>query len=184
MPTPIRLKPSDAERYARLRLRMLIAMPWAFDASPQDDKALDRTWLAGMLAEEHSAIFAIQAPGPPGLDWVGLKEASDAPELIAAASITRAKQPQFAHRARIWGVFVEPPQRGKGMGRALLGAAIELAQSWEGVDFVDLSVSENAPEAQRLYESLGFEQWGREPEATEYEGRRYDEIYMTLRCPR
>ena len=62
-----------------------------------------------------------------------------------------------------------------------MSAAIDLARSWVGVDFVDLSVSENAPEAQRLYESLGFEQWGREPEVTEYEGQRYDEIYMTLR---
>jgi L-amino acid N-acyltransferase YncA len=42
-------------------------------------------------------------------------------------------------------------------------------------------VSENAPEAQRLYESLGFQQWGREPEATQHEGRRYDEIHMTLK---
>jgi ribosomal protein S18 acetylase RimI-like enzyme len=181
MPKPIRLKPSDAERYARLRLRMLTAMPWAFDASPQDDQALDRAWLVKTLIEEHSAIFAIQAPGPPRLDWAGLNEASDAPELIAAASITRVKQPQFAHRARIWGVFVEPAHRDRGLGRAVLSAAIDLARSWVGVDFIDLSVSENAPEAQRLYESLGFEQWGREPEATEYEGKRYDEIYMTLK---
>ncbi|HEX6303939.1 MAG TPA: GNAT family N-acetyltransferase [Anaerolineales bacterium] len=154
MPTPIRLTPADAERYARLRMRMLTAMPGAFDASPQDDEALHPAWLARMLAEEYGAIFAIQAPGPPGLNRVGLNEASDAPKLIAAATITRAKQPQFAHRARIWGVFVEPPQRGKGLGRALLSAAIDLARSWVGVDFVDLSVSENAPEAQRLYESL------------------------------
>jgi L-amino acid N-acyltransferase YncA len=41
--------------------------------------------------------------------------------------------------------------------------------------------SANSPEAQRLYERFGFEVWGREPEATEHDRRRYDEIHMTLR---
>ena len=48
-------------------------------------------------------------------------------------------------------------------------------------DYIDLGVSENAPEALHLYESLCFEVWGREPDSTSYEGHRYDEIYMTLK---
>jgi RimJ/RimL family protein N-acetyltransferase len=60
-------------------------------------------------------------------------------------------------------------------------AVITHARRWRGVTFLDLGVSANSPEAQRLYESLGFVVWGREPEATEYDGRRYDEIHMTLR---
>lgn len=60
-------------------------------------------------------------------------------------------------------------------------AAIELARTWHGVDFLDIGVSENSPEAQRLYESLGFRAWGRQPEVTRFEQRRYDEIFMALR---
>jgi ribosomal protein S18 acetylase RimI-like enzyme len=78
-------------------------------------------------------------------------------------------------------VFVEPDYRGRGLGRAVTSAAIAHARTWPGIDFIDLGVSENAPEALRLYESLGFTRWGREPEATQHEGRRYDEIHMTLR---
>jgi ribosomal protein S18 acetylase RimI-like enzyme len=59
-------------------------------------------------------------------------------------------------------------------------APLEGARGW-GVDYVDLGVSDNSPEALRLYESFGFRAWGREPEATEHNGRRYDEIHMTLR---
>ena len=62
-------------------------------------------------------------------------------------------------------------------------AAIEVARRWEGVDYLDLGVSENAPAAQALYESLGFRAWGREPESLEVDGRRYDEIFMSLRLP-
>jgi len=93
----------------------------------------------------------------------------------------RARSPKFAYRASIWGVFVEPAYRGNGLGRAVVTAAIDLARSWSGVDYVDLGASGAAPEAQRLYERLGFAAWGREPEATEIDGRRYDEIHMTLR---
>jgi len=60
-------------------------------------------------------------------------------------------------------------------------AVITHAGSWRGVTYLDLAVSANSPEAQRLYESLGSAVWGREPEATEHDGRRYDEIHMTLR---
>lgn len=167
MPTPIQLKPTDVERYVRLRLRMLDDAPWAFSASPGDDEALDPARLATMFGEEHSATFAIESP--------------ERRELVAAASIRRGRPPKFAHRAGIWGVFIEPAHRGQGLGRAVVSAAIDLARTWPGVDFIDLGVSENSPEALRLYESLGFVPWGREPEATEHAGHRYDEIYMTRR---
>jgi RimJ/RimL family protein N-acetyltransferase len=101
--------------------------------------------------------------------------------LAAAAGIFRQEKEKFVHRARLWGVFVEPAYRGRGIGRIVVAAAIDLARTWEGVDHLDLGVSENSPGAIRLYESLGFRQWGREPETLQHNGRRYDEIYMSLR---
>jgi RimJ/RimL family protein N-acetyltransferase len=160
---------------------MLLDAPWAFGASPEGDKGLDVAHLERSLAGEGYAIFAIDVPAPTGSWAVAAGETREEPELIAAAGIMRARSPKFAHRASIWGVFVEPAYRRKGLGRAVVTAAIDLARSWSGVDYVDLGASERAPEAQCLYESLGFRAWGRAPEATEHEGRRYDEIHMTLR---
>lgn len=180
MPTVIRLGPGDAERYARLRLRMLTLAPWAFSATPEDDEALDVPRLAETFAQEHHATFAIEAARSLELDSQ-IEGEPGGPVLVGSASVTRATSPKFSHRARIWGVFVDPASRGRSLGRALMDAAITHAQSWPGLAFLDLSVSANSPEAQRLYESFGFAAWGREPEATEHEGRRYDEIHMTLR---
>lgn len=181
MPTVIRLGPGDAERYVRLRLRMLTLAPWAFSATPEDDEALDVPHLAEMIAQEHHATFAIEAARPLEPDRQIERESAGRPVLVASASLTRAKSPKFSHRARIWGVFVEPAYRGRAFGKALMHAVITHARSWHGVTFLDLGVSANSPEAQRLYESFGFAVWGCEPEATEHDGRRYDEIYMTLR---
>jgi ribosomal protein S18 acetylase RimI-like enzyme len=170
LPRPIRLVPADAERYAPLRLRMLSAAPWAFAASPEDDRVLDLPFLRALLTEEENAIVAVEGARGAHL-----------PELVAAAGVMRKKRAKFAHRAEIWGVFVEPARRGEGLGRAVTEAAVELARGWAGVEYVDLGVSADAPEALRLYESLGFRAWGREPEATAHDGRRFDEIHMTLR---
>jgi len=179
MPTAVRLGPGDAERYVRLRLRMLTLAPWAFSATPEDDEALNAPHLTRMLAQEHHATFAIEVPprrSGSQADWEAGR-----PALVASASLTRAKAAKFSHRAGVWGVFVEPGYRRMGLGKALMHAVITHAQSWQSVEFLDLGVSANAPEAQRLYERFGFTVWGREPEATEHDGRRYDEIYMTLR---
>jgi ribosomal protein S18 acetylase RimI-like enzyme len=102
-------------------------------------------------------------------------------ELVAGAGILRMKRAKFAHRARLWGVYVEPEQRGRGLGRVVVSAAIEVARTWPGLEYIDLGVSANAPKAHRLYESLGFTAWGREPESTAHGALRYDEIYMTLK---
>jgi len=175
---PIRLSSSDAPRYARLRLRMLLDAPWAFGASPENDKGLDIAHLEKALADDAYAIFAMELPPLAGVASRGEHEK---PELIAVAGIVRQTSPKYHHRASIWGVFVEPAHRGQGFGRAVVAAAIDLARSWPGVDYVDLGASERADAARRLYESLGFVAWGREPEATEIDGRRYDETHMTLR---
>ncbi len=176
---PVRLSSSDAARYARLRLRMLLDAPWAFGASPENDKGLDIAHLEKALADDAYAIFAMELPPLSGA--AAPHGEHEKPDLIAAAGIMRQVSPKFRHRASIWGVFVEPDYRRNGLGRAVVAAAIDLARTWPGVDYVDLGASVGAPEAKRLYESLGFVAWGREPEATEIDGRRYDETHMTLR---
>lgn len=59
----------------------------------------------------------------------------------------------------VGGVFVDPPARGRGIGRALVEAA--LASSREERVRVGLYVREDRLEARRLYERLGFRPLGR-----------------------
>lgn len=178
---PFRLVPGDAERYTRLRIRMLQVSPWAFASSLEDDLSLDVEHVAKMLAEDYNAILGMEATNASLIvneSPVGSRLRN---ELAASAGIVRPHQRKFWHRAKLWGVFVEPSHRREGLGRAVVASAIELARTWGGIDYVDLGVSENAPDAQRLYEQLGFRAWGREPESLQHDGRRYDEIFMTLR---
>lgn len=167
---PIRLTPSDAERYVKFRKQMLADTPWAFTATPEDDVALDLAFLRSALAEVDNAIIAV--------------EARNGSALVAAAGIYRMKNPKFSHRAKLWGVFVDARHRRQGLGRSVTTAALELARTWRGVRYIDTGVSANSPEALNIYQSLGFVERGREPGSTQHDGQRYDEIYLTLRVER
>ncbi|MDO8213488.1 GNAT family N-acetyltransferase [Conexibacter sp. CPCC 206217] len=52
-------------------------------------------------------------------------------------------------------LYVVPQQRGRGLGRALMHAAIDLARD-RGADTIDLGTSDDDHAARSLYESLGF----------------------------
>jgi ribosomal protein S18 acetylase RimI-like enzyme len=52
-------------------------------------------------------------------------------------------------------LYVVPPHRGRGLGRALMNAAMDLARR-DGADYMDLGTSEADVAARALYESLGF----------------------------
>jgi ribosomal protein S18 acetylase RimI-like enzyme len=52
-------------------------------------------------------------------------------------------------------LYVAPARRGRGLGRALMNAAIDEARA-RGADYMDLGTSEDDVAARALYESLGF----------------------------
>ena len=52
-------------------------------------------------------------------------------------------------------LYVVPARRGRGLGRALMEAAMELARQ-EGANYMDLGTGEDDVAARALYESLGF----------------------------
>ena len=65
-------------------------------------------------------------------------------------------------RARAWifSTWVEPAQRGRGIGRELVEAALEWARA-RGAACAELEVNERMEAARRLYESCGFVPTGR-----------------------
>src|SRR5205814_1269726 len=66
------------------------------------------------------------------------------------------------HKGHIWGVYMRPESRGKGMARALMQEIIRRAQEIDGLEQILLVASAHLP-ARKLYESLGFEAYGVEP---------------------
>ena len=159
------LDPDDAEAWAVLRLESLEAYPLAFSASVPDDAA---AWMESirtrLASKDESAIFGA---------FTGLS-------LVGITGVVRNAGKKERHKAMIWGVYVAAGARRSGVGERLLRAAVEQARAWPGVEQLHLAVSEVANDAKRLYERIGFREWGREPRALCWEGRSADETHMIL----
>jgi len=163
------LVPTEAEAYAILRREMLLDSPWAFSGTPEDDIGLDiqrmRTQLAG---PNYAVIGAFDENG----------------KLVASCGLMARHQSKMAHRVHIWGVYVTPAVRGRGIGRSVVQGAIDLARTWPGINSAALSASVRSTTAIALYQSLGFGIWGTEPECISLDGTLIDEVHMTLRFDR
>jgi len=86
-----------------------------------------------------------------------------------------------SHKAHLWGMYVAPAFRRRGVGAALLRAAIAHARTRPGVAWLEVSVTTAAPEARRLYEAAGFQVWGEEPDALRHAGQSVAALHMGLR---
>lgn len=151
---------------------MLRNAPWAFGSSPEDDRFRDPKVLHAALAAGETTILAATDPGSG--------------RLLASAGVIRESKRKRSHIAMIWGVYTTPDARGRGLARAVVSAAADVARSWDQppIAVIELTVSQNAPHARRLYESLGFVQWGYEPDALRVDGASYGEHYMRIETGR
>lgn len=149
---------SDLEAYAALRRQSLLELPLAFSASPETD-------------------VAMQLGAAP--DWMLF--GAFAPELAGAVGLMRGRHPKAAHKLHLWGMYVAPSHRRRGLGAKLLEAAIAHARSMKDVEWIQLGVTDAAADARRLYERMGFVSWGSEPDALRFEGRSVAQEHMALR---
>jgi ribosomal protein S18 acetylase RimI-like enzyme len=158
------LRPADAEAYVRLRGEGLLEEPLAFGASPEDDVASSVDFVRNAFADPSQATFGAFAT-----------------DLAGIVGINRERHRKRAHRAVLWGLYVTPAQRGRGLGRALMEAALGFARSLDGVDYVELGVGDWNRSAMKLYRKLGFVAWGTETDALRVGGTTVTEHHMVLR---
>jgi ribosomal protein S18 acetylase RimI-like enzyme len=100
--------------------------------------------------------------------------------LVGMLGIVRDTHRKASHRAHLWGMFVAQVARKRGIGRALLDAAIARLRA-AGVEQLHLTVSTNAEPARRLYRRAGFALIGTLREAMKDAERYVDEELMVLR---
>lgn len=156
------LTPADAEAYLLHRRRALVEVPLAFSASPEDD-----------IAKSVDAVRGLLGQGPDSVVFGAFLDV-----LVGSVGLYRDRPAKYRHKAHVWGMYVEPNSRKRGIARSLLDVAMKHARSLAGVRQVHLSVSEAAVEARRLYETSGFRIWGVEPESMVYANQSAAECHM------
>jgi len=104
----------------------------------------------------------------------------DEQKLVGVVGFAQNRSEKMKHKAGIWGMYVTPSHRKKGIARTLMEFAIENGKEIIEVKQITLGVVTTNIAAKELYKSLGFESYGTEPRAICVKGTYYDEDHMIL----
>lgn len=145
-----RLMVSDAIEYRQLMLEAYETHPDAFTSSASERAALPMSWWEARLDEAPLAREVVFG-------------AFDGDRLVGAAGLSFESREKAKHKATLFGMYIPPEFRHRGLGRALVVAALHHARSRCGVMLVQLTVTQGNAAAQALYGQCGFVQFGLEP---------------------
>lgn len=159
------LHPTDWQAFQQIRLQAISDSPSAVWPTRDEE--------AGRTLEEVQARIRMTATQV-------VFGAFSERKLAGIAGLRREPLAQVAHKAVLWGVFVNPAQRKQGIARQLFARILAHART-EGVLQIQLCVNAENAKAKSLYRSLGFESYGLEPRAMRVGDRFYDEEHMLLR---
>ena len=110
-------------------------------------------------------------------DWPHVIALNDG-KIIGWCDITTLDRPIFAHVGSL-GMGVLAPYRGKGIGKALINAALQKAKL-KGLTRIELTVREENIIATALYEKMGFVKEGIHKNGVCIDGKYENHIFMAL----
>jgi ribosomal protein S18 acetylase RimI-like enzyme len=158
------LEVSDCEEFVALRRASLHEAPLAFASSTEDDRAGNVEAVRDYIQSRESGLI------------LGAFET----ELVGCVGLRRGQSASTRHQIHLWGMYVAPEVRSRGLGRALMVEALARAKQFPGVSWAYLDVTSAAPIARRLYESLGFRHWGTQPAGFQKRGQLLEVHHFAL----
>ena len=164
----ISLPPARWREAKQLRLEALLAEPAAFASSYEDELALpDEVWIARLQSayeRDGNMTFFAEVGGA----------------LIGMAGAGWSSKAKLRHVAEVYGVYVSPGMRGRGIASALMRRLLDELRSLVQIEKVSLDVNAESLAAVRLYEKLGFEIVCTAKRELKVDGRYYDLHMMEL----
>lgn len=137
--------PAEWQRVRELRLRSLEDAPEAFGSTLEEEQAFGQPeWVAWIEGWEGATNALYVAEAEDDGAWVGMAVGSRTGE---------------EGRAHLYGMWVDPAWRTRGVGARLVHEVIAWAGSW-GARSMVLGVTETNDGAARFYERLGFADTG------------------------
>ena len=165
----VRIVTLDPERWAEfreLRLQALRGDPTAFGSSYEESVEEPEAFWRGRLEDaqrkvENITLFA-EADG----------------RLVGMMGMFRRFRIKTKHVATVFGVYVDPAARGRGIARQLMQALLDEIACLPEIVKLELTVNTENPVALRLYRHFGFEIVGTVHLGLKIGERYYDEYLM------
>lgn len=151
-------RPSDAEAFAEIMSR-----PQVYYGTLQPPHTTPESWRKKLEGID------------PRYDYVLVAEVDG--KVVGNIWLQRYRNSRTLHTASL-GIMVHDAWQGRGIGRALMAAAIDVADRWLNVLRVELEVFPDNERAIKLYESFGFVAEGRKRMAAFRDGQYVDTVVM------
>lgn len=153
-----RLRPADAPAYRALMLEALETDSVAYTSTREEHGAQPLAWWVARVSEAPEAAEHVYG-------------AFVDQNLVGLAGLRFGQRTRTRHKATLFGMYVRPEHRRRGIARALVETVLKTARSDASTQLVQLTVVADNPAARRLYESCGFRVFGIEPYANRVEER-------------
>ena len=161
------IRVEEAKDYWALRLEALQKHPDAFGAAYEESVLLPMEEVEKRIGQD-SSYYILGSFTTEG-------------QIIGTVWFKREQSLKLKHKAFIWGVYVSENYRGQGIAKQLMVEVTRRGKQLEGLKQVTLCVVTTNGAAIDLYRKLGFETYGVERNALEYEGQGYDEELMVYK---
>ena len=165
------LTPDRWREAKQLRLEALLEEPTAFASSYGEELAFrDNVWIARLAT-------AYERGG--NLTFFAAVDGA----LVGMAGATWPAREKTRHVATLYGVYVSPEQRGKGIAAQLMRRLLAELSALPQLEKVGLTVNSACEPAVRLYQRLGFERVGRARRELRVGEQYCDLLYMERFLP-
>jgi ribosomal protein S18 acetylase RimI-like enzyme len=164
---PFEIRPIQVDEASAYRSLMLDAYqnaPTAFTSSHAERERLGLDWWAARLRVGTGPSCVLGA--------------FDKNQLIGTVALSFETRDRTRHKVSVIAMYVTPMERGRGIGAALLSAAIERASCYPEIQVLQLTVTEGNAAAQKLYESQGFVVFGKEPFAVAHDNTFLTKLHL------
>jgi len=160
-----RLAASDAAAFRELRLTALRTEPTGFASTPEAEEGRTPADIVPRISSTESFVVGTFDPTAG---------------LIGIGGFYREAGPKMQHIGWIWGMYVAPEFRGRGLAGRILRILLAEGRLVPHVQQLQLRVISSNAAAQRLYESVGFKRVAVLPRALCVDGVFYDDVLMML----
>ena len=145
---------SDAAAFRALRLEALRRCPAAFGASFETEQRLTDDEFARRIPEQ-----------PPDAVFGAFLDSDAGSVLSGMIGFRVHPNPKERHKGMVWGMYVRPDARRRGIAATLLRRVVDHANGVSGLEIVQLSVVSDQAPARALYDRAGFVAYGIERRA-------------------
>lgn len=153
-----RLDAADVQSFKAIRLASLREAPTAFSTEGSVEARMRAEEIANRLARD--VVFGAECTH----------------RLVGIVGLERQEGLKLSHRGVIWGLYVLPSHRRKGIARQLMGA-LE-AEVGCDLEILELEVVIGNEPAHYLYETLGYSVYGKQPKALKINGEYFERLLM------